>query len=77
MKPANELGYFAAQSVNYTIRAIRVASKSLDVDNCSEEEILDALDIINRTSWEAKNTIERDIAERQTKLHEAESDGNA
>lgn len=64
--PANNLGYFAAQSVNHVIRSIRVASKSLDLETCTEEEILDALDIINRASWEAKNSIERDIAERST-----------
>lgn len=65
-EPKNHLGYFAAQSVNHVIRSIRVASKSLDIETCTEEEILDALDIINRASWEAKNSIERDIAERTT-----------
>lgn len=66
MSTANELGYFAAQAINHTLKAIRIGIKSLDVDNCTEEEILDALDIINRATWEAKNAIERDIEQRQT-----------
>lgn len=70
---ANNLGYFAAQSVHYVLRSIRVASKSLNLETCSEEEILDALDIINRASWEAKNSIERDIAERATATKEPEA----
>lgn len=66
MSNANELGYFAAQAISHTLKAIRVGSKNLDIENCTEEEILDGLDIINRASWEAKNAIERDIEQRQT-----------
>lgn len=67
MKP-NELGYFAAQSIEYTKKSIRIALPLLDIENANEDQILDALDIINRATWEAKNAITRDISER-TETH--------
>lgn len=69
-EPKNQLGYFAAQSVELTIKSIRTCLKSLDLENNSEEEILDALDIINRMSWEAKGAIQRDLSERKDRKEE-------
>jgi hypothetical protein len=65
MSQANELGYYAAQQVELTAATIRIASRSLDLEKCTEEEILDALQLINRATWEAKSKIEKDIAERK------------
>lgn len=65
MSQKNELGYYAAQQVELTAATIRIASRSLDLENCTEEEILDALQLINRATWEAKSKIEKDIAERK------------
>ena len=64
-EPKNQLGYFAAQAVELTVKSLRTCLKSLDIENNSEEEILDALDIINRMSWEAKGAIQRDLSERK------------
>lgn len=65
MNQKNELGYYAAQAVELTAATIRIASRSLDLENNTEEEILDALQLINRATWEAKSKIEKDIAERK------------
>lgn len=65
MSQKNELGYYAAQAVELTAATIRIASRNLDLENCTEEEIIDALNVINRSSWEAKSKIEKDIAERK------------
>ena len=64
-EPKNQLGYFAAQAVELAIKSIKTGLKSLDIENNSEEEILDALDVINRMSWEAKSAIKRDLSERK------------
>lgn len=65
MSQKNELGYYAAQQVELAAATIRIASRSLDLENNTEEEILDALQLINRATWEAKSKIEKDIAERK------------
>jgi hypothetical protein len=65
MNQKNELGYYAAQQVELAAATIRIASRSLDLENNTEEEILDALQLINRATWEAKSKIEKDIAERK------------
>ena len=65
MSQKNELGYYAAQQVELAAATIRIASRSLDLEHHTEEEILDALQLINRATWEAKSKIEKDIAERK------------
>lgn len=65
MSQKNELGYYAAQQVELAAATIRIASRSLDLENNTEEEILDALQLINRATWEAKSKIEKDITERK------------
>lgn len=60
----NELGYYAVRACKDNLANILLVAKSIDLDNNTEIEITSAFNQINKASWSAVKSIERDAAER-------------
>jgi hypothetical protein len=60
------LGFYAAQQVDRTADIIELLAPLIDNEN-STEKILKAANEINRSTWELKNAIERDLSEKEDK----------
>ena len=60
----NELGYYAVKSCKDNLANIKLVANSIDLDKNSEVEITSAFNQINKASWTAIKSIERDAAER-------------
>ena len=60
----NELGYYAIRACKDNLANILLVAKSIDLDNNTEIEITSAFNQINKASWSAVKSIERDAAER-------------
>lgn len=61
---ANELGYHAAQQIERTAALIELLAPRVS-NNEPIESLLKAVEEINRTTWDAKNSIVRDLTERK------------
>lgn len=57
------LGYHAAQQVERTAALIELLGPKIS-NNESIETIIKACDELNRTTWDLKNAINRDLTER-------------
>lgn len=62
---SNELGFYAAQQVNRTANVIELLGPMINNENPTEI-ILKAADELNRSTWELKNAIDRDLSEKET-----------
>lgn len=62
----NELGYYAIRSCKSNLENILLLAKNIDLDTNSEVEITKAFEQINKASWTAVKSIERDVAERNS-----------
>ena len=60
----NELGYYAVRTCKDNLANIKLVANSIDLDKNSEIEITSAFNQINKASWTAIKSIERDAAER-------------
>lgn len=60
----NELGYYAVKACKDNLANIKLVANSIDLDKNSEIEITSAFNQINKASWTAIKSIERDAAER-------------
>lgn len=61
----NELGYYAVKACKDNLANIKLVANSIDLDKNSEVEITSAFNQINKASWTAIKSIERDAAERE------------
>lgn len=61
----NELGYYAIKACKDNLANIKLVANSIDLDKNSEVEITSAFNQINKASWTAIKSIERDAAERE------------
>lgn len=59
----DRLGYYAAQQVERTAALIELLGPKIS-NNEPIETIIKATDELNRTTWDLKNAITRDLAER-------------
>ena len=62
----NELGYYAVKACKDNLANIKLVANSIDLDKNSEVEITSAFNQINKASWTAIKSIERDAAERDS-----------
>ena len=62
----NELGYYAVKACKDNLANIKLVANSIDLDKNSEIEITSAFNQINKASWTAIKSIERDAAERDS-----------
>ena len=60
----NELGYYAIKACKDNLANIKLVANSIDLDKNTELEITSAFNQINKASWSAVKSIERDAAER-------------
>lgn len=60
----NELGYYAIKACKDNLANIKLVANSIDLDSNTEIEITSAFNQINKASWTAIKSIERDAAER-------------
>ena len=60
----DKLGYYAAQQVERTAALIELLGPKIS-NNEPIETIIKATDELNRTTWDLKNAITRDLAERE------------
>lgn len=60
----NELGYYAIKACKDNLANIKLVANSIDLDKNTELEITAAFNQINKASWSAVKSIERDAAER-------------
>lgn len=60
----NELGYYAIKACKDNLANIKLVANSIDLDKNTELEITSAFNQINKASWTAVKSIERDAAER-------------
>lgn len=63
------LGYYAAQQVERTHQLIELLGRYID-NNEPTGVILTAAQELNRTTWDLKNAIERDLTERKDNSEE-------
>lgn len=63
MPDEEPLGYHAAQQVERTAALIELLGPRIS-NNESIETIIKACDELNRTTWDLKNAINRDLTER-------------
>lgn len=61
----NELGYYAVKACKDNLANIKLVANSIDMENNTEIEITSAFNQINKASWTAIKSIERDAAERE------------
>lgn len=61
----NQLGYYAAQAVELAGMITKIAAKNLSIERNTEEEIIESLKVINRQTWLALQSIEKDLSERK------------
>lgn len=61
----NELGYYAVKACKDNLANIKLVANSIDLDKNTELEITSAFNQINKASWTAIKSIERDAAERE------------
>lgn len=60
----NELGYYAIQTCKNNLENIKLVAKNIDLTDNSEAEIVASFNQINKASWTALKSIERDATER-------------
>lgn len=61
----DRIGYYTGKQIEYVRKTIRLVAPKISMEN-STEDVLDALEIINRATWEAKQSIIKELSGEET-----------